>query len=282
VPRYVFEVPVDRFAPPLPTPDRNFGESHLTMSAELLETLGTGDDVAKPDIEGLDGDTVRFVDGSAEKVDVIIYVIGYNITCPFFDPGFLSAPRKTSLPFSKRMFVPGMDDLLFVGFGQTLSSLLPFVELQARIAAAYLAGRYRPPSAAEMTVAVTADEHKHIGHYSDRPRHIQRADYFSYERDIRKRELPAGRRRMAKLGPVKLARRVTREMVDAPGCEAFPADPRRARLRAASGLAEALANIRSCTRAAHSDVLRMRRRLPRCMKSRGTNVIGIVRPIRDR
>jgi hypothetical protein len=52
-----------------------------------------------------------------------------------------------------------------------------------------------------MTAAITADERKHIGHYSDRPRHTQQVDYFSYERDIRKRELPAGRRRMAKLGP---------------------------------------------------------------------------------
>jgi hypothetical protein len=184
----------------LPPPDHNLGESHPTVSAESLERLGTGAAAAKPNIERLDGDTVHFVDGSAEKVDVIIYVTGYNITFPFFDPGFLSAPEN-KFPLFKRMFVPGIDDLLFVGFGQTLSSLFPFVELQARIAAAYLAGRYRPPSAAEMTAAITADERKHIGHYSDRPRHTQQVDYFSYERDIRKRELPAGRRRMAKLGP---------------------------------------------------------------------------------
>jgi Flavin-binding monooxygenase-like len=169
--------------------------------------LGAGDATAKPNIERLDGETVHFVDGSAVQADVIIYATGYNITFPFFDPDFLSAPDN-KLPLYKRMFKPGLDDLIFVGFAQALPTLFPFVECQARVAAAYLAGTYRPPSPAEMTKVIAADERKYIGHFADRPRHTQQVDYFDYERDIRKRELPAGRRRVAKQGAVTLTGRV--------------------------------------------------------------------------
>jgi cation diffusion facilitator CzcD-associated flavoprotein CzcO len=204
VPRLLFGSP-EHYG--LPTPNHHFLEAHPTQSAELLMRLGAGDATAKPNIERLDGETVHFVDGSAVQADVIIYATGYNITFPFFAPEFLSAPDN-KLPLYKRMFKPGLDDLLFVGFAQALPTLFPFVECQARMAAAYLAGTYRPPSVAEMTKVIAADERKYIGHFADRPRHTQQLDYFDYERDIRKRELPAGRRRVAKLGAVTLTGRV--------------------------------------------------------------------------
>jgi cation diffusion facilitator CzcD-associated flavoprotein CzcO len=204
VPRLLFGSP-EHFG--LPTPNHHFLEAHPTQSAELLMRLGAGDATAKPNIERLDGETVHFVDGSAVQADVIVYATGYNITFPFFDPDFLSAPDN-KLPLYKRMFKPGLDDLIFVGFAQALPTLFPFVECQARVAAAYLAGTYRPPSPAEMTKVIAADERKYIGHFADRPRHTQQVDYFDYERDIRKRELPAGRRRVAKQGAVTLTGRV--------------------------------------------------------------------------
>ncbi|EHI14481.1 flavin-containing monooxygenase [Mycolicibacterium thermoresistibile] len=198
----------------LPTPDHKFLEAHPTQSAELLMRLGSGDAIAKPDIERLDGDHVVFTDGSRVAADVIIYATGYNITFPFFDPEFLCAPDNR-LPLYKRMFKPGIDDLVFVGFAQALPTLFPFVECQARLAAAYLGGSYRLPTEAEMHRVIAADERKYIGHFKNRPRHTQQVDYFDYERDIRKRELPAGRCRVARYGPVRLAGRAEAAAADA-------------------------------------------------------------------
>ncbi len=211
IPRLLFGSP-ERFG--LPTPNHNFLEAHPTQSAELLMRLGAGDATAKPNIERFDGHTVHFVDGTAVEADVVIYATGYNITFPFFNHAFLSAPDNR-LPLYKRMLKPGIDDLIFMGFAQALPTLFPFVECQARLAAAYLAGTYRPPSVADMAKTIATDERKYVGHFADRPRHTQQVDYFDYERDIRKRELPAGRRRVAALGPVVLTGRCPKATTDA-------------------------------------------------------------------
>ncbi len=178
----------------LPKPNHNFFEAHPTQSVELPLRLGSGDVVAKPNVTLLDGSTVHFEDGTSREIDVIIYATGYNITFPFFDPGFLSAPGNRIRLF-KRIFKPGIDDLAFVGFAQAVPTLFPFVECQTRMVAAYLTGHYALPTVDEMEAVITADEQKYLGHVLDTPRHTQQVDYFLYEHDLRAREIPAGRSR---------------------------------------------------------------------------------------
>jgi hypothetical protein len=174
---------------------------------ELPLRLGSGDVVPKPDVARLDGHTVHFVDGTSTEIDVIVLATGYNITFPFFDADFVSAPDNR-LPLYKRMFKPGLDDLVFAGFAQATPTLFPFVECQARLLAAYAAGHYRLPPAEEMERVIVADEQLYLGHMLDRPRHTQQVDYFLYEHDLRTRELPEGRRRALEQGPPSLAGRV--------------------------------------------------------------------------
>ncbi|BBX24603.1 putative flavin-containing monooxygenase [Mycolicibacter terrae] len=183
----------------LPTPNHKFFEAHPTQSVELPLRLGSGDVVPKPDISRLDGDTVHFTDGSSGEFDIIIYATGYNITFPFFDPEFISAPDNR-IDLYKRMFYPGIDDLVFAGFAQATPTLFPFVEAQARLIGAYAAGRYRLPSVTEMRRVIDADMRKYTGHMLDRPRHTQQLDYFLYEHDMRTSEIPGGVRRAAELG----------------------------------------------------------------------------------
>lgn len=189
----------------LPKPNHRLFEAHPTQSVELPVRLGSGDVTPKPNVARLDGETVHFEDGTSADFDVIIYATGYNITFPFFDPGFVSAPGN-HIRLYKRIFKPGVDDLAFVGLAQSVPTLFPFVECQARTVAAYAAGQYRPPAVSQMEKVISADERKYIGHVVDRPRHTQQVDYFVYEREMRKKELPAGERRAAQLGPALRAK----------------------------------------------------------------------------
>ncbi|HEU5038748.1 MAG TPA: NAD(P)-binding domain-containing protein [Nocardioides sp.] len=178
----------------LPAPNHKFFEAHPTQSVELPLRLGSGDVVAKGNVARLDGETVHFEDGTSQDFDVIVYATGYNITFPFFDPEFLSAPDNR-IDLYKRMFKPGVDDLVFVGFAQAVPTLFPFVECQARLLAAYAAGHYRLPPVAEMERVIAEETEKYTGHMVPTARHTQQVDYFLYEHDLRTRELPAGRRR---------------------------------------------------------------------------------------
>lgn len=180
----------------LPRPNHKFLEAHPTVSSELLLRLGSGDAVAKPDVASLDGDSVSFADGSTEQVDAIVYATGYEISFPFFDEDFIAAPDNR-LPLFKRAFKPGIPDLAFIGLAQAVPTLFPFVELQGKLIARYAAGAYALPDEAEMERVIAADEAKHAGHFADRPRHTMQVDWYSYEHDLRTRELPAGRKRAA-------------------------------------------------------------------------------------
>lgn len=190
----------------LPKPNHKFFEAHPTQSVELPLRLGSGDVAAKGDIARLDGRTVHFADGTSGEFDVMIQATGYNTTLPFFDREFLSADAHNHIPLYKRMFSPGIDDLVFVGFAQSTPTLFPFVEAQARLVAAWAAGLYATPDIEEMRRVIVEDEKKYIGHMLDTPRHQQQVDYFLYEHDMRTTEIPRGLERARTRGATDSAR----------------------------------------------------------------------------
>jgi hypothetical protein len=198
----------------LPRPDHRFLEAHPTVSSELLLRLGSGDAIAKPNVAELQGDRVRFEDGSVEQIDAIIYATGYNITFPFFDPDFLSAPENR-LPLYKRIFRPGIDDLAFIGFAQAIPTLFPFVEIQSKLVARYVGGDYALPSIAEMEETIRRDDLIHNGGYTNRPRHTMEIEWYTYEHDLWTREMPAGRARADRGMAPKLAGRAEEAEVTA-------------------------------------------------------------------
>ena len=186
----------------LPQPDHPFLSAHPTVSSEFAYKVGSGDITVKPNVAALDGDRVRFADGTAEPFDVIIYATGYKISFPFFDPDFLAAPDNV-LPLFKRVFKPGIHNLMFIGLAQVLPSIIKFVQVQAEFVAEYLAGTYALPALAEMAGAIERDARQHAGHYVNSPRHTMQVDHNLYAWELR-RELARGRVRAARLHPASI------------------------------------------------------------------------------
>jgi cation diffusion facilitator CzcD-associated flavoprotein CzcO len=184
----------------LPRPDHRLGEAHPTISADFLNRVAHGEIIHKPGIAALAGDRVQFTDGSTEPVDVIVWCTGYNVTFPFFDPEFISAPGN-DLPLFRRLVKPGIDNLFFIALLQPLGATMPLAEAQGRLVAAYLRGEYRLPTVAEMSAEMGRERERMRRRYVASARHTMQVDFDSYLLEL-EREQAAGRARAQAAGPV--------------------------------------------------------------------------------
>ena len=142
----------------------------------------------------MEGSNVRFEDDSIEAVDAIVYATGYRISFPFFVDPALQPDADNRFPLYKRMFKPGVPDLIFMGLAQPLPTLVNFAEQQAKLVGAYLTGRYKLPAEAVMRATTAKDEAVHLGHYYAAARHTIQVDFGIYVSDLLK-EIPRGERR---------------------------------------------------------------------------------------
>lgn len=174
----------------LPRPTHPFDAAHPTISSELPVKVGRGDVQYMGNIESFEGDRVAFTNGEERDVDVVIYCTGYNVTFPFFDEEFLSAPDN-DLPLFKRVFHPEIPNLAFAGLLQPLGAIMPIAEAQAKWVASYLTGRYRLPTPDAMRATMAAERTAMRRRYVASPRHTMQVDYDDYLWDLA-RERAAG------------------------------------------------------------------------------------------
>jgi cation diffusion facilitator CzcD-associated flavoprotein CzcO len=185
----------------LPKPAHRLLESHPTLSGEFLGRVAQGEVGVRPGIAALAGDRVRFVDGSVEPVDVIVWCTGYKVSFPFFDSQYISAPDNKLLLY-RRVFKPGVENLFFNALLQPLGPTMPIAEAQGRWIAAYLRGEYALPSQAEMEREVRRERDRMRRRYVASKRHTMEVDFDDYLLALR-REIKAGARR-ARAGGFRL------------------------------------------------------------------------------
>ncbi|MBA3865331.1 MAG: NAD(P)-binding domain-containing protein [Solirubrobacterales bacterium] len=178
----------------LPRPDHKLYEAHPTVSSELLPRLGHGDIEVKPNIDRFTGDRgVRFVDGSEDEIDLVVYCTGYKMTFPFFAPEVFSAPDNR-LPLYRRVASVERPGLYFIGFIQPLGPIMPLAEAQSEWVADLLGRRATLPPAAEMKTEVAAEEGKMRRRFVASKRHTVEVDFYPYLREIRRERKQAAQR----------------------------------------------------------------------------------------
>jgi len=178
----------------LPKPDHKLFEAHPTVSSELLPRLGHGDIAVKPNIDRFPGGrTVRFVDGSEEEIDLVVYCTGYKMTFPFFAPEVLAAPDNR-LPLYRRVVSVERSGLYFIGFIQPLGPIMPLAEAQAEWIADLLRGGATLPGAEEMRREIETEEGKMRKRYVASKRHTVEVDFHPYLRELRRERKQAAQR----------------------------------------------------------------------------------------
>ena len=121
----------------LPRPDHRLLETHPIVNSQILLALGQGHVRPKPDLVKLEGGEVRFKDGSSERIDLIVFATGYQVSFPFLAPRHLNSTDGRP-DFYLHVFHPTYEDLFILGMIQPDSGVWPLMDLQAKAVASYI------------------------------------------------------------------------------------------------------------------------------------------------
>lgn len=170
----------------LPEPDHRLWETHPIVNSLLPYFVRHGGVAPRPDIERFDGRRVRFTDGTAEEVDLVVYATGYRVGFPFLDDGELEWPGGRPRLW-RNVFHPRYDTLFFAGLIQPDSGQFGLVHWQTRAIAGFLAGARAGLPAAdrlrERKARPEADDRPI--RYRDSPRHALEVEHWSYRQALR-------------------------------------------------------------------------------------------------
>ena len=178
----------------LPKPDHEPLSAHPSVSADFLVKAGSGDITCVPAIESFAGSTVSFTDGTSVDADVVICATGYNMRFPFFDDPALQPDAEHRFPLFKRMVLPGVDNLFFMGLAQSSPTIVNLAERQSQLVAKLLSGAYALPSVEDMWAIIERDDAANLAQYYQAPRHTIQVDFARYVIDLGK-EIAAGQKR---------------------------------------------------------------------------------------
>jgi cation diffusion facilitator CzcD-associated flavoprotein CzcO len=169
----------------LPEPDHELFASHPIINSQLPYYVAHGRIAPKPNVAELCGRRVRFLDGSEEDIELVIYATGYNISFPFLDRQYLNwhdgRPR-----LYLNVFHPQFDTLFFIGLIQPDSGQFGLVDHQSQLVARYISAvRAGTPAARSFRDAKAANKaNLRATHYLDTPRNLLEVEHFSYRRRI--------------------------------------------------------------------------------------------------
>ncbi len=170
----------------LPKPTQKLTATHPTINSELPYKLRHGKVIPYGDIERFENKTVYFKDGRSAEFDTIIACTGYILAHPFFDKDFIDY-SSGPVPLYLKMFHEKYPNLFFIGMFQPLGCIWPGAELQSKIAARALTGKWkRPKNIAKLCQReVTHPHYKQV----DSGRHTITVDYHKFMKALKK-QLP--------------------------------------------------------------------------------------------
>ncbi len=169
-------------------PDHKLLQTHPIINQHLTYYMGHGMIDPKPDVEELCGDSVKFKDGSVEKIDVIVYATGFNITFPFIDLKYLNWDGHRPELYINA-FHRTYDNMFVVGLIQPDSGQFWIADLQSQLIAQFIKGVEANSPAAQEFRRIKASETPDMGggiKYLESTRHLVEIEHHSYRQRVKK------------------------------------------------------------------------------------------------
>ncbi len=163
----------------------------------MLNYIGHGYLRHKPTIADLAGDKVKFVDGSIEPIDTIIYATGYKITFPFLSSSIMTV-GDNQVELYKCVVPPQRPGLYFIGLLQPWGPIMPLAHRQSIWIADLIAGAATLPRPETMQADIERRRTEMARRYVSSPRHTIQVDYYPYIEQELDREQREGRQRRSR------------------------------------------------------------------------------------
>jgi amino acid transporter len=118
----------------LPAPDHKLLETHPILNDQIFHYLAHGDLKVKPAIERFTSTGVRFVDGSEEAFDLVLFATGYEYRIPYLDETMFEWKQGHPLLYLN-VFHRKMQGLSIIGFIEFASAGYQRFDEMAQMAA---------------------------------------------------------------------------------------------------------------------------------------------------
>jgi cation diffusion facilitator CzcD-associated flavoprotein CzcO len=167
-------------------PDHALFETHPVVNSQLPYFISHGDVIPKPDVQEYRDDSVAFVDGSVEPIDLIVYATGFRIVFPFMDTALLNWQHGYP-SFYLNVFHPHYDNLFIVGLIQPDSGQFGLVDCQAQLIARFIRSRERAPGKFKRFQRLKQRGQEDYGggvHYKESTRHFVEIEHHSYRKRL--------------------------------------------------------------------------------------------------
>tara|TARA_B100002019_G_scaffold244356_1_gene221300 strand:+ start:4542 stop:5828 length:1287 start_codon:yes stop_codon:yes gene_type:complete len=157
--------------------------THPTVNSDLYNAIRHGKVKPRPDIESFSENTVNFVDGTSAEYDVVIACTGFKIKHAFFEKDLINF-EEGPVPLLHRMLPAYIKNLYFIGLFQPLGCIWPGAELQSKLGAKHLAGKWRPKDDIDKLIAQEL-KNPDVNQIKT-PRHTITVDDFSFRGRLKK------------------------------------------------------------------------------------------------
>lgn len=166
----------------LQRPDHEPLEHHPNLNSHIFTAIREGRIHPRPDVTGFDGLQVSFADGAREEFDVVIAATGYRISFPFLERSLVDWKEADRPPLYLLVFPPSRRDLYFIGLVQPIGCIWPLSDLQARLVAREIRGRWQRPQDIEARILQQAE--RPLYSWARSPRHSIEVDYHLYRKQL--------------------------------------------------------------------------------------------------
>lgn len=183
----------------LEQPDYPITRAHPTLNSELLYRIRHGRVTPRKGTVKFEGQRVHFADGQSEAYDAVIAATGYRIAFPFFDRSLFDFEDAERIRLYLRMIAPGHPRVFFIGLTQPQGCIWPLSDLQAKLAANHVMGRWPIPKNVDQLADAECD--KIDQEFMSAKRHALEVHFHPFANQLKRlipADAPAWKDRLAK------------------------------------------------------------------------------------